>query len=79
MVIQFLIPILIQLAVAVILMAISYAIAPKPKSPKPQIQDLQLPTADVNRPVPVVFGTINIKGPNVLWHGEKTTVVLKVG
>lgn len=46
---------------------------PKAKQPKPDaVQDLEDPTADAGRPIPVAFGTIMIKGLNVLHFGDKS-------
>jgi hypothetical protein len=64
--------ILIPLLIGLALNIVSYIIAPKPKAPKPEAaQDLQAPTADAGRPVPVAFGTIRVSGTNCLWYGEK--------
>lgn len=63
---------LIQLVVAVALAVIAYALAPKPKREKPpETKDLENPTADAGRPIPVVFGSVTVTGPNVLWYGDK--------
>ncbi len=49
---------------------ITYALMPKPPTPKPsEITDFEAPTAEEGRPIPVVFGTVKIKGANVLWYG----------
>lgn len=62
----------VQLAVGVTLMVIAYAIMPKPKRDKPPAsKDLQNPTAEAGRPIPVVFGTMTVKGSNILWFGNK--------
>ena len=62
----------IQLVVAVALAVISYALAPKPKKQQPPAtKDLDDPTADAGRPIPVVFGSIYVTGPNVIWFGDK--------
>lgn len=59
------------LLVFIVAMAISAALAPKPIPPKPAaIQDFEIPTAEEGRPIPVVFGTVLIKGPNVVWWGD---------
>jgi len=61
-----------QLLFAVALSVISYLIAPKPKTPKPDAaKDFENPTAESGRPIPVVFGTILVKGLNILWYGDK--------
>lgn len=46
---------------------------PKPdiKDAKPAgLGDFQFPTATENRKVPILWGTIQIKGPNVVWYGD---------
>lgn len=64
--------ILIMLVIAIALAIAAYMLAPKPKQPKPAAaQDLESPTAEAGRPVPVVFGTMTIKGINLLWYGDK--------
>ncbi len=62
------IPLLLAIAVNVI----AYLLTPKPKKTKPEAsKDLENPTADAGRPIPVVFGTVTVKGLNVLWFGDK--------
>lgn len=69
---------LIALAVSVALQVVAYLIMPKPKSPKPEAaKDLESPTAEAGRPIPVPFGTLTIKGVNVLWFGEKSIYTYK--
>lgn len=64
---------------AVALTAVSYLLRPKIKKPKPDgVQDLDDPVAEAGRPIPVVFGTITVKGLNYLWYGEKSSRVSKV-
>ena len=64
---------LIQLVVAVALMIISYVLTPKPKKERPpETSDLDNPTAEAGRPIPVVFGTLEVKGSNILWYGDKS-------
>jgi len=46
--------------------------------PKPQVNnarpaglgDFQFPTASESRPVPVVWGTVEVGGPNLVWYGN---------
>lgn len=62
-----------QLVVGLALSAISYALSPRPKIDKPKAAGLDafsLPTAEEGRPIPVVFGTVLITGPNVVWAGD---------
>ncbi len=50
---------------------ISAALAPKPPQPKAAgLGDVQAPTAEEGRPIPVVFGTVLITGANVVWYGD---------
>ncbi len=63
----------ILLAIVVALLVISYALMPKPKQPKPgAVQDLDSPTAEAGREIPVFFGTITGKGLNILDFSEKS-------
>lgn len=70
---------LIALAISLAIQIVAYIIMPKPKSPKPEAaKDLESPSAEAGRPIPVIFGTVLIKGPNVLWFGDKSTRTFKV-
>lgn len=71
--------ILIQIAIAIVLALLAYVLAPKPKTPKPDTsQQLEAPTAEAGRPLPVVFGTVTVTSPNCLWYGDVETRVVKV-
>ena len=64
---------IVQIVVSLVLTAISYALSPKPKNARPKaagLDDFNLPTADEGRPIPVVFGTVLLRGPNVVWAGD---------
>lgn len=61
---------------------ISFAIAPKPPSnnAKPAgIGDLNAPTAEVGRAIPVLFGTRDMKAPNIVWYGNLVTQAITQG
>lgn len=63
----------VQILVSIVLSYLAYLLAPKTKPAKPAAAaEMENPTADAGKPIPVVFGTITIKGPNFLWYGEKT-------
>lgn len=69
----------VALGISLAISIISYLIMPKPKAPKPEAaKDLEDPTAEAGRPIPVVFGTMTVKGLNVLWFGDKSKVTKKV-
>lgn len=55
-------------------------LAPKPKGPKAAaLEDFTVPTAEVGRPIPWVFGTRKIKDPNCIWYGDLRTNRKKKG
>lgn len=65
---------LVQLLVGVALQVIGYLLMGQPKTSKSDaVQDLENPTAEAGRPIPVVFGEVEIKGLNVIWYGDKST------
>lgn len=74
-----LIPFLIQLAIGVGLQIIGYLLMGSPKSTKPdEVQDLENPTAEAGRPIPVVFGEMEVSGVNIVWFGDKSTKTFSV-
>lgn len=74
-----LLPLLIQLIVGLAISVIGYLIMPKPKSQKSgEVSDLDSPTAEAGRPIPVPFGEMWVTGINCLWFGEKETTSRKV-
>lgn len=69
------------IAVLLVSALIATALAPKPPTPKPAaLQDFDVPVAEQGRPVPVVFGSVLVTGPNVLWYGDlRSTPIKKKG
>lgn len=66
--------VLAYIAILVVSAFVSMAMMPKPEVPKPaELTDFDAPTAEEGRPIPVVFGTVRVTGPNVLWYGQLTT------
>jgi hypothetical protein len=69
----------VELLVALVINIVAYLIQPKPKTPKPAAaQDLDDPVAEAGRPIPVVFGTVTVKGGNILWFGNKSIRTQKI-
>jgi hypothetical protein len=59
------------LVVIIVAVLLSVALAPKPPEPKPAaLSDIDAPTAEEGRPIPVVFGSVLIRGANVIWFGD---------
>ncbi len=53
---------------------VSAAVTPKPEKPKPSgLNDIQVPTAEPGRAIPIIFGTVLIKDPNTVWYGDLST------
>lgn len=59
-------------------LVISYAFMPRPQPTKPPgIGEVTAPTAEVGREIPVLFGTRDINGPNVVWYGDVITSAIQ--
>lgn len=70
---------IVTLIVGVALNVASYLLTPKTKTSKPDaVQDMDNPTAEAGREIPVVFGTMCVKSPNCLWFGDKSTFTYTV-
>lgn len=66
------------IVVFVVALVVAYAAAPKPQSQPPAgLGDINAPTAEDGREIPVLFGTRELKGPNVVWFGHLRTVAVK--
>lgn len=58
---------------------INRVLNPKPGIPQPKgISDFNLPTADADRCVPVIFGSVKIPGANVIWYGDLNAYTYKI-
>lgn len=64
-------------AVFIVALGIGYAMMPKPESQNAKLGTVEGPTADEGREIPVLFGTRDVKGPNVVWYGDVRTVAIK--
>ncbi|MES0340690.1 MAG: hypothetical protein ABUK08_00080 [Candidatus Humimicrobiaceae bacterium] len=66
--------------VLIISLLVAYATAPKAPEPKPPVlADIEVPTAEQGRPIPVIFGTRILKSPNVIWYGDLRYKAVKAG
>lgn len=64
----------VMLVVALAVNVASYLLMPKPKAARPDaVKDLEEPTAEAGRPLPVLFGTSEMRAPNILHFGDKST------
>ena len=59
---------------------LAYALRPKPvhQTPKPAtIDEFDVPVAEEGKEIPVLFGTREVTGPNVVWYGDLATKKIK--
>jgi hypothetical protein len=70
--------ILAYVAILIVSAFVVSALAPRPPAPKPAaLEDFDVPTAEQGRPIPVIFGTVTVTGPNVIWYGNLRTEAIK--
>jgi hypothetical protein len=68
-------PFLLGLGLALIT---TYAIRPKTQTRPPAgLNEIDVPTAEEGREMPVLFGCRELRGPNVVWYGDLNTVPIK--
>lgn len=73
------IPFLISLVVGLAAQLIGYLLMPKPNSNnKREFDDMEDPTAEAGRPIPVIFGELEITDVNIIWYGDKATTTRMV-
>lgn len=62
----------VQLIIAVIMMIVSYAIQIMMQKPQkdPTAGTFDIPTAEEGGSIPVPFGRVRAKKPNVIWSGD---------
>lgn len=66
------------LGVLAVTLVASFLIAPKIQQPKSIVpEDLDIPTADIGKEIPVVFGTCKVASSNVVWYGDLRTVPIR--
>lgn len=66
--------------VFVIAYVVAAAVKPKIQEQQPaSLGDFQAPTAEPGRPIPVIFGTVYLQSPNVVWYGDLGYVAVKSG
>jgi len=59
-------------------LVIANQLMPKTQSQPPAgLGDFKVPTAEEGREIPVLFGTRDIEGPNVVWYGDLRVVPIQ--
>ncbi|WOK01463.1 hypothetical protein [Pseudomonas phage UF_RH7] len=67
----------VQVIIAVVMMVASYLLTPRPKTPENKPQVLEAPTVSAGRAIPVPFGRVRVKSPNVLYFGGQRNEEIK--
>lgn len=58
-------------AIFVVGLLVAYSQVPKAQNQKSAaFSDVQAPTAEEGREIPVLFGTMMIRNPNIVWYGN---------
>lgn len=66
-----------MVALWVVTTIISYALRPKTDTQRPRPGNIEVPTAEAGRKIPVLFGTKAISGVSVAWYGDVMTQAIK--
>jgi hypothetical protein len=68
----------VAIAVSLALSVISYALSPKPPSPKDAVAGkLDIPHPPIGEPIPVIFGKVWVKDAGVIYYGNPKQVAIK--
>lgn len=73
-------PFIETLILFAITLALSELLKPKPQTENARPSDLgdfSFPTATEGRPVPIIFGTVKLSAPNVIWFGDLRQTAIK--
>lgn len=71
---------LVSLALTLVSFTVSALLAPKPDLEDARAADLgdfRVPTATEGRVLPLIWGTVVVDGPNVIWYGNLSTQSIK--
>ena len=69
-------PFFVQLLIGLAINIVAYMLIPKPKTPKPEAaKDLDDPVAEAGKPLPVLSGSITVKGLNIMYWGQKAKLI----
>lgn len=65
------------IVVLLVVIIIAILFMPKPKTSEPSKQDFEATTASEGEAIPVVFGTVDISAPNLVWYGDVTVTAIR--
>ena len=72
------IPLIAYALITIALTVAMYLLSPKPKMEKLKPESsVDVPKTEIGRPLPVIFGTVIVRDPNVVWFGDLRTKAVK--
>lgn len=70
-------PWVVAIIVNIVLTAAAYALMPRQKPPNAEAGKLEVPTAEEGSSVPVVYGTVTMKSPNIVDYFRSSTIPIQ--
>ncbi len=65
------------IAYLVVVIIAAIFLTPTPETPDVDKEEFETATAKEGDVVPVIFGTVDIRSPNVTWYGDTKTVAIR--
>jgi hypothetical protein len=65
------------IAYLVVVIAAAVFLTPKNNLPDVDKEAFETPTAKEGDVIPVAFGTVDVKSPNVVWYGNTKAVAIR--
>ena len=67
-----------NLIIGLVLALVTYLMRPKPEPPKPTaLKDVNVPVTKEGTEIGVVYGTVWIDSPQIVWYGDYKTTPVK--
>lgn len=70
---------IVEIVLLVATTVLTALLAKSPAGKASALGDFQAPTAEEGRVIPVIFGTVLARGPNVTWYGDLKVVAIRKG
>jgi hypothetical protein len=68
----------VNLIIGLVLSLVGLLLRPKPEPPKPNtIGDFNIPITKEGSEIPIVYGTVWITSPQIVWYGDFRTEPVK--
>lgn len=66
-----------MIIISMVISALAYAIAPKPKIETPIAGTLDIPAPKLGEPIPVIFGEVWMDNAAISYYGNSSTQAIK--